>query len=154
LSALRGIGVANCIESTPDLDTLATRVQGAAMGTYVAATYPSGYEYPISTLFWGAMIILALFVSCLLAGKAIEWVRDRRNSDAVVVDAGNPEDPWDKAITRPSADYFVDGWSGLGTMSQREQEELFSIYAPRKVRKAMRARRKAREQAQKKQNKY
>jgi hypothetical protein len=38
-------------------------------------------------------------------------------------------------------------------MNQREQEELFSTYAPRKVRKAMKQRRKAREQAQKKQNK-
>jgi len=123
------------------------------MGTYVAATYPSDYEYPISTLFWGALIFLALFVSCFLAWKAIEWVRNRRNSDGVVVDGGNPEDPWDKAISRPTADYFTDEWGGLGSMSQREQEELFSIYAPRKVRKAMRARRKAREQAQKKQNK-
>ena len=34
-------------------------------------------------------------------------------------------------------------------MTQREQEELFSTYAPRKVRKAMKQRRKAREQAQK-----
>jgi len=38
-------------------------------------------------------------------------------------------------------------------MTQREQEQPFSTYAPRKVRKAMKQRRKAREQAQKKQNK-
>jgi hypothetical protein len=38
-------------------------------------------------------------------------------------------------------------------MTQREQEQLFSTYAPRKVRKAMKQRRKAREQAQKKHNK-
>jgi hypothetical protein len=37
-------------------------------------------------------------------------------------------------------------------MSQREQEELFSTYGPRKVRKEMQRRRKAREQAQKKQS--
>jgi hypothetical protein len=36
-------------------------------------------------------------------------------------------------------------------MSEREQEEFFSTYGPRKVRKAMKARRKAREQAQKHQ---
>jgi hypothetical protein len=37
-------------------------------------------------------------------------------------------------------------------MNQREQEEIFSTYAPRKVRKAMKKRRKAREQAQKQSN--
>jgi hypothetical protein len=35
-------------------------------------------------------------------------------------------------------------------MTQREQEEFFSTYAPRKVRKAIKERRKAREAAQKK----
>jgi hypothetical protein len=153
LSAHRDLFVANGVETASDLGTLATRVQGAAMKTYVAATYPRGYEYPISTLFWGALIVLAVFVSCFLAWKAIEWVRNRRQFDAEAVDGVNPEDPWDKAISRPTADYFADEWGGLGSMNQREQEELFSTYAPRNVRKAMRARRKAREQAQKKQNK-
>ncbi len=67
--------------------------------------------------------------------------------------------PSENAISRPPADhygfsgYYGDELGGLGSMTQREQEELFSTYAPRKVRKAMKQRRKAREQAQKKQNK-
>jgi hypothetical protein len=127
------------------------------METYVAAQYPPGYEYEISTLVSGALIFLAVFVSCFLAWKAIEWVRNRRPFDPEAVEAGLPtdlEDPWEKAISRPSTDrYYGDEWGGLGSMNQREQEELFSIYAPRNVRKAMRRRRKAREQAQKHQNK-
>ena len=110
------------------------------------------------------MIVIALFVSCLLAWKAIGWVRNRRKSDGVVVevhlqDPEEPRDPWENAISRPPADYYGfsgyygDELGGLGSMTQREQEELFSTYAPRKVRKAMKQRRKAREQAQKKQNK-
>jgi hypothetical protein len=37
--------------------------------------------YDISPLFWGALIFLALFVSCLLAWKAIEWLPNRRKFD-------------------------------------------------------------------------
>ena len=65
-------------------------------------------------------------------------------------DAGQP---WDQAISRPSGDYYgVESecdFGGLGSMNQREQEQLFSTYAPRKVRKAMKERRKAREHEQK-----
>ena len=72
------------------------------MGTYAAATYPRGYDFPISTLFWGAVIVIALFVSCLLAWKAIEWVRNRRKSDGVVVEVHlqDPEEPRDPGRTR------------------------------------------------------
>jgi len=99
-----------------------------------------------------------------LAWKAIEWVRNRRKSDGVVVDGVHPKDPevprdpWENAISRPPADYYGfagyygDELGGLGSMNQREQEELFSTYAPRKVRNAMKQRRKAREQAARKQN--
>jgi len=67
------------------------------MGTHVAATYPRGYDFPISTLFWGAVMVIALFVSCRLAWKAIGWVRNRRRSDGVVVEVRlqDPEDPGD-----------------------------------------------------------
>jgi hypothetical protein len=109
-------------------------------------------EFDISTLFWGALIVVALSVACLLASKAIGWLRNRRKFDGVAEEEGrtkDPEEPWDQAISRPSADYFGDGGSGLGGMNKREQEEIFSTHAPRKVRKAMRARRQAREQAQK-----
>jgi hypothetical protein len=117
------------------------------MGTYIAATYPDGYDYPISTLLWGAVIVVALFVACLVAFKAIEWVRDRRDSGDVT---DEPRDPWEKVISRPSSDfsgfssYYGDELGGLAGMNQREQEELFSIYAPREIRKVMRARKKAR----------
>ena len=32
------------------------------------------------------LIVLALFVSCVLAWKAIEWLRNRRKSDGVAAD--------------------------------------------------------------------
>jgi hypothetical protein len=114
-------------------------------------------ESDISTLFWGAAILVALFVCCLLTWKAIEWLRNRRTSDdgAEQRPSKDLEDPWDHAISRPPADYnYGDasdgsgGFGGLGGMNQREQEELFSTYAPRKVRKAMRERRKARAAAE------
>jgi hypothetical protein len=124
-----------------------------------ATRYDYRHAFDIGTLFWGALIFLALFVSCFLAWKAIEWLRNRRKFDGAAVEGGHPEDPteaWDHAISRPLADHhYGDGWGGfggfggLGSMNQREQEELFSTYAPRKVRKAMKERRKAREQAQK-----
>lgn len=121
------------------------------------------YGFPISTLFWGALVFLALFVSCLLVWKAIERLRNNlRKFDGAPADEGHPKDPkdpWDQAISRPPADHnWVEGLGGgdlggLGSMSQREQEDLFSTYAPRRVRKEMQRRRTAREQAQKHQNK-
>jgi hypothetical protein len=108
------------------------------------------------------LIFLALFVSCFLAWKAIEQLRNRRQFDGNAADEGHtrhPEEPseaWaDQAISRPAADYHYwdmgsfGGLGGLGGMNQREQEQLFSTHAPRKVRKAMRARRRAQEIAQK-----
>ena len=46
-----------------------------------AAYYPPGYDLPISTLFWGAVIVVALVAACLLVGKAIEGPRNRRKFD-------------------------------------------------------------------------
>jgi hypothetical protein len=87
--------------------------------------------YEISTLFWGALIFLALFVSCFLAWKAIEWLRYRRKFDGGAVEAVR--------------------------MKQREQEELWAVdpilftlsYVPGLERKATKERRRARQQAQK-----
>jgi hypothetical protein len=114
-----------------------------------AAKYPDGYEFPI----WGVLIFLALFVSSLLAWKAVEWLRNRGKSDAVAQEGGDPEihqKPWDQADSRTSPDlYFRGEWSEFGGMNQREQEEFFSTYGPRKVRKAMKKRREARAHAQK-----
>jgi hypothetical protein len=143
--------VANASKTLRDLRTLATGTRGAAMGIYEAATYPDGYDFPISTLFWGAVIVVALFVCCLLVSKAIGWLRARRQSGDV---PDEPTDPWGKAISRPASDFsgfsglYGDEAGGLGGMSQREQEEFFSVYAPRKVRRIMRARKKARERRQ------
>ena len=57
-----------------------------------AALYPPGYDFPISTLFWGAVIFVALVAACLLVGKAIKRQRGRR-SDGRAVDEGHREDP-------------------------------------------------------------
>ncbi len=47
-----------------------------------AARYTSGgYGFPISTLFWGAVIVVALVAAYLLVGKAIETPRNRRKFD-------------------------------------------------------------------------
>jgi hypothetical protein len=46
-----------------------------------AAQYPRGYDFPINTLFWGAVIVVALVAACLLVGKAIEGPRNRRKFD-------------------------------------------------------------------------
>jgi hypothetical protein len=46
-----------------------------------------------STMFWGAVIFLAVFVSCFFAWKAIERLRNRRKFDGVAVEAGQIKDP-------------------------------------------------------------
>ncbi len=75
------------------------------METYSSARYFPGYDYPIDRLFWGALIFLALFVSCFLAWKAIEVLRNRKKPSApsrattsaaakAAADAGTDEPPW------------------------------------------------------------
>ena len=46
-----------------------------------AAYYPPGYDFPITTLFWGAVIVVALVAAYLLVGKTIETPRNRRKFD-------------------------------------------------------------------------
>jgi hypothetical protein len=46
-----------------------------------AAQYPRGYDFPINTLFWGAVIVVALVAACLLVRKASEGPRNRRKFD-------------------------------------------------------------------------
>ena len=128
------------------------------METYTAATDRSldPQIYDIDVLFWGAVIVLAVFVSCFFAWKAIESLRKRRKVDDAAAKGGHhkdPEDPWVHSISRGLAGH--DG-AALGqpppiagvVMNQREQEEIFS--AAREARKEMQRRRTAREQAQKK----
>ena len=86
--------------------------------------------YEISTLLWGALIFLALFVSCFLTWKAIEWLRYRK---------------------------FDGGAAEARRMKERELNELRAVdpitytlnYVPGQERNAMKKRRTAREQAQK-----
>src|SRR5262245_59746050 len=76
-----------------------------------------------------------------------------RKSDAVAVEPPKvPEATWDQTISSALADHRIGfvhsvGLGGLEGMTQREQEEFFSTYASRKVRKAMKQRQKAREQS-------
>ena len=39
------------------------------------------FDFPISTLFWGAVIFVALVAACLLVGKAIPRLRNRKRLD-------------------------------------------------------------------------
>ena len=117
------------------------------------------YKYfSIDTLFWGALIFLALFLSCFLAWKGTEWLRKRRKVDDAAAKGGHhkdPEDPWVHSISSALAGH--DGAAlrqsppiAGAVMNQREQEEIFS--AAREARKEMQRRRTTREQAQKTQS--
>jgi len=102
-------------------------------------------DLDIATLFWGAVIFLAVCVSCLLARKAIERLYDRGESDGVA--PGEPKDPWEQAISRPPADHnhcsVAGEFGGLGGMNRREQEELLLFCGTRKQQNAIKMRRKA-----------
>ena len=45
------------------------------------ARYYGEYEFPISTLFWGALIVVALVASWIFAAKALGWLRNRKRLD-------------------------------------------------------------------------
>ena len=61
----------------------------------LAAYYPPGYDLPISTFFWGAVIVVALVAACLLVGKAI-GPRNRRKVDGAAVGGRKPQRPPDR----------------------------------------------------------
>jgi hypothetical protein len=112
-------------------------------------------DFAIGHLFWGTLIFLAISVACFFAIRALRALLDRRTAGSEAEHDGAPEiagDSWaDKAISRPPGDRnhaarFGADLGGMESMSEREQELLFSTYAPRKVRKAMKQRRKMREQ--------
>jgi hypothetical protein len=66
------------------------------METYTAATYPGGLDphfFDIDVLFWGALIFLAVFVSCFFAWKAIERLRNLRKFSGVAVKPGHIKNP-------------------------------------------------------------
>jgi hypothetical protein len=109
-----------------------------------AAQYPHGYDFPISTLFWGALIFVALFVSCLVVGKAIGRVRNRRKVDGGAAEGGHTKDP---RVAQTLADIWDwDLRTGMASMTPRETDEFPPIDQTRKQRKA-------REKAHKHQNK-
>jgi hypothetical protein len=74
-----------------------------------AAQYRPGYDFPISTLFWGAVIVVALVAVCLLVGKAIEGPRNRRkfdgagavNQQRVPVTPAKPITAQSRPVTKP-----------------------------------------------------
>jgi hypothetical protein len=117
-----------------------------------AAQYPRGYDFPISTLFWGALIVVALVAACLLVGKAIESPRNRRRFD------GRPKEGHTTApdrIQSPAAkdsrfdqtlfdQTVADIWYGTDEFPLTDQT--------RGQRKLIEGRRKAREQAKKQSN--
>jgi hypothetical protein len=126
--------------------------------------YRDGFD--IDTLFWGALIFLALFLSWFLAWKAIERLRNRKTSaapsqrttsaaaatDAVTalppLEAGPtkaPEDPYASTFPQSWARY---GDGEMGGMNEREEEEFFLAFGTRKHCKAIKERQKAREQSQ------
>jgi len=139
-----------------------------------AAYYPPGYDFPICTLFWGAVIVVALVAACLLVGKTIETPRNRRKFDGaggvnqqhVPATPAEPTTAQSRPVTKPRrrlAELVGDDEVQGGhikdpeddplvnsLLDKRDEEEFLLIYGPPKVRKAIRERRNAREQAQKK----
>ena len=141
-----------------------------------AAQCPPGYDFPISTLFWGAVIFVALVAACLVVGKTIETPRNRRKFDGaggvnqqhVPATPAEPTTAQSRPVTKPRrrlaelvGDDEVEGGHIKdpeddplvnSLLDKRDEEEFLLIYSPPKVRKAIRERRNAREQAQKKQS--
>ena len=107
-----------------------------------AAQYPPGYDLPISTFFWGAVIFVALVAACLLVGKAI-GLRNRRRFDDRPVEGGHTKDP--RFEPSPFDRTLADIW--------HETDEFSLTDQTRGQRKAIKERRKAHEKAQKHQNK-
>lgn len=54
--------------------------------------YGPAHDIPISGLFWGALIVVALVVALILVGKAIGWLRNRRGLDGGAVERGHTKD--------------------------------------------------------------
>ena len=118
-----------------------------------AANDAPGSDYAIEALFLVTLIFLALFVSCFLAWKAIEWLRNRRKCDGVAAE-GEPKPYAPEGFGREGFGAAVTGShrTDMAGFSEREEEEFLLHHGPKKVRKAIKERRNAREQSQKKQS--
>ena len=116
-----------------------------------AANDAPGSDYAIEALFLVTLIVLALFVSCFLAWKAIAWLRNRRKFDGVAAEGKQPYVPegFERALgVGTSLSHLTD----MGGFSEKEEEEFLLHHGPKKVRKAIKERRKARQQSQKQQS--
>ena len=110
---------------------------------------PPGSDYAIEALFLVTLIFLALFVSCGLAGKAIEWLRNRRKRDGVAAE-GEQKPYVPEGFGRALGDgSSLSHLTDMGGFSQREEEEFLLLHGPKQVRKAIKERRKAPKEAQK-----
>jgi hypothetical protein len=141
----------------------------AAVETSAATRYDYRHAFDIDTLFWGALIFLALFLSCFLAWKAIEWlrnptktvVRPRPQPTVLTADGEHKTEPY-VPETKPSVPQGFGRALGDGSslshmtymagFSEREEEEFLLMHGPKKVRKAIEERRKAGEQAKNQSN--
>jgi hypothetical protein len=119
-----------------------------------AAYYPPGYDFPISTLFWGAVIVVALVAACLLVGKTIETPRNRRKFDGaggvnqqhVPATPAEPTTAQSRPVTKPRrrlAELVGDDEVQGGhikdpeddplvnsLLDKRDEEEFLLIYGP------------------------
>jgi len=97
---------------------------------------PHAVDIP-DTLFWGALIFLALFLLCFLA---IKWLRKPPKT----VVQQRPKPAWEG---EPVAEHSAAETAALvrllaGTSEQQEEEEFLLAYGTRKQRKAIKQRRK------------
>ncbi len=114
-----------------------------------AANDAPGSDYAIEALFLVTLIVLALFVSCVLAWKAMAWLHNRRKGDGVAAE-GEQKPCVPEGFGRALGDgSSLSHLTDVAGFSAREEEEFLLHHGPKKVRKAIKERRKAREQAQK-----
>jgi hypothetical protein len=74
-----------------------------------------------STLFWDAVIFVALLAWCLFAGKAIERLRNRGKT---------PKKFLGQAISRPSADDYGSDLGNFASMIVSGKEDSSSAHVP------------------------
>jgi hypothetical protein len=108
-------------------------------------------DLDIDTLFWGALIFLALFLSCFLAWRAIKWlrnptklvVRPRPQPTVLTAEGEHMTEPFvPQGFGRALGDgSSLSHMTGMAGFSEREEEDFVLIYGPRKVRKAIKERR-------------
>ena len=147
--------------------TLTAIGRGVAMEMYAVRPHHNRHgDYDIDTLFWGALIFLAVFVCCLLVWKAIDRLHNgtkfdgggavnRQRVSATPERSTAQFRPVTKPPRRqtelvdgatvegghvkdPEDGPLVDSLLDRAGFSEREEEEFLLTYGPRKVRKAIR----------------